>query len=69
MYQRVFYGGSFYDELRVGTPDEFDLDLLLALPKLLYPEIVPSNKPGHVMLKINKYNEFLLQKDLAARYK
>lgn len=69
MYTRVFFGGSFYDGLRVGQPDEFDLDLLLALPKLLEPVITTSNVPGFVRLKFKEYIKFLNQHELALRYK
>lgn len=69
MYTRVFFGGSYYDGLRVGQPDEFDLDLLLTLPKLVEPTITTSNLPGFVHLQFKEYIKFLKQTDLVVRYK
>ncbi|CAH1155729.1 unnamed protein product [Phaedon cochleariae] len=69
MYSSVFYGGSYYDGLRVGQPDEFDLDLLLSLPKLVEPTLTTSNKPGFVHVKLNGYNKFIKQSEMISRYK
>nr|XP_022917144.1 cyclic GMP-AMP synthase-like [Onthophagus taurus] len=53
LYQRVFYGGSFYDNLKVGQPDEFDLDLLFVLPKSVRFEMLQvGDYPGFVQLKV-----------------
>lgn len=63
LYEETFYGGSYFDDLKVGKPDEFDLDLLLVLPKACEihktktcPCIVvqPSNKPGFFWFKVAK---------------
>lgn len=63
IYKKPFYGGSYYDDLKVGKPDEFDLDLLLALPKRCEThkvpncgcvQLIPSNKPGYFWFKIEK---------------
>jgi len=32
LFQEIYHTGSYYDGLRVGDPDEFDLNLLLKLP-------------------------------------
>nr|XP_023014924.1 cyclic GMP-AMP synthase-like isoform X1 [Leptinotarsa decemlineata] len=69
MYKRVFYGGSYYDGLRVGQPDEFDLDLLMTLPKLVEPVLSISNLPGFVHLKFNDFMTFHKQTDMVVRYK
>ncbi|CAG9862669.1 unnamed protein product [Phyllotreta striolata] len=54
LFTRVFYGGSFYDGLRVKDPNEFDLDLLLRLPKLSEPKLIPDDDvPGYTILKLN----------------
>ncbi|KAJ8924711.1 hypothetical protein NQ315_000863 [Exocentrus adspersus] len=68
MFSTVFCGGSFYDGLRVGKPDEFDLDLLLNLPKALEPTITTSNVPGYVHVQFKGYANFMRQKDLVAKY-
>ena len=52
LFERVFYGGSYYDDLRVGKPDEFDLDLLLRFPKNVKYEASISNLPGYLYLKV-----------------
>lgn len=52
MYNRIFYGGSFYDGLKVGKPEEYDLDLLLSLPKIANPQMIESDLPGYVHLQL-----------------
>lgn len=32
LYKSKYYGGSYYDNLKVGEPNEYDLDLVLRLP-------------------------------------
>ncbi|RZC42727.1 Mab-21 domain containing protein [Asbolus verrucosus] len=61
MYRRVFYGGSFYDGLRVGKPKEFDLDLLLTLPNFAQPVLTTSNIPGFVFLKLENLDAWMRQ--------
>ncbi|XP_044271594.1 cyclic GMP-AMP synthase-like [Tribolium madens] len=61
MFSRVFYGGSYYDGLRVGKPEEFDLDLLLSVPKYAEPTIIVSKVPGFVHLKLGNYDGFMRQ--------
>ncbi|CAG9839638.1 unnamed protein product [Diabrotica balteata] len=69
MYFTTFFGGSFYDGLRVGAPDEFDLDLLMNLPKILNTDLSNSKDPGFVHLKINNLLELFKQPHLAERFK
>ncbi|KAJ8961316.1 hypothetical protein NQ314_005965 [Rhamnusium bicolor] len=64
-----FFGGSFYDGLRIGQPDEYDLDLLLSLPKLVEPTITTSDIPGYVHLQFKEYIKFLKEIKMAVRYK
>ncbi|XP_076258008.1 cyclic GMP-AMP synthase-like receptor [Rhynchophorus ferrugineus] len=33
LYERNYFGGSYYNGSKVGKPDEFDIDLVLVLPK------------------------------------
>ncbi|CAG9761037.1 unnamed protein product [Ceutorhynchus assimilis] len=40
LFERLFYGGSFYDNLKVQNPNEFDIHLLMVLPSC---EIHKSN--------------------------
>lgn len=68
LYTRTFYGGSFFDGLRVGQPDEFDLDLLLTIPKLVVIDQKLANVPGYVTLQLDLTNLFK-QADLKERYK
>ncbi|GJQ86342.1 hypothetical protein Trydic_g9036 [Trypoxylus dichotomus] len=50
LFRRVFYGGSYYDGIRIKKPDEFDLDLLLHIPKC---QISRGKVPGHVRIRID----------------
>lgn len=73
IYEQPFFGGSFYDDLKVGKPDEFDLDLLMVVPKLCQMHnskicgcisVKPSNKPGFFWFKMKEnfyppFNRFI----------
>ncbi|KAK9752269.1 Mab-21 protein nucleotidyltransferase domain [Popillia japonica] len=50
-YNRIFYGGSYFDGLRVGAPTEFDLDILLKVPKNVTSVLEHTNEPGYLSLK------------------
>lgn len=52
MYTNIFYGGSFYDGLKVGKPEEYDLDLLISLPKIANPVFIESDVPGYVYVQM-----------------
>lgn len=58
LYERLFYGGSYYDGLRVGHPEEFDLDLLLRLPKLIDVSLDITNVPGFVSMQLKNIDAF-----------
>ncbi|XP_068911431.1 cyclic GMP-AMP synthase-like receptor [Tenebrio molitor] len=69
MFTRVFYGGSYYDGLRVGKPEEFDLDLLLSLPKYAAPVLTTSKMPGFVHLQLQKFDDWLKQPEAMPTYR
>lgn len=50
MYKELFYAGSFYEGLKVGSSDEYDIDLLLKFPSTDDIEIRHGNVPGFVNL-------------------
>lgn len=52
MYTTIYYGGSFYDGLKVGKPEEYDLDLLISLPKFANPQVIESDLPGYAHVQI-----------------
>lgn len=57
LYERTFYGGSYYDGLKVAKPEEYDLDLILNIPAIVEPTVVVSDKPGFVHIEILEYNK------------
>lgn len=57
MFERMFYGGSYYDGLKISKPEEYDLDLVLNLPGCVKPIVENSTKPGFVHVKILEYNK------------
>lgn len=61
LYTTIYYGGSYYDGLKVGKPEEYDLDLLFLLPKYANPEIIESNLPGYVYVKIPDMEKLMKQ--------
>ncbi|XP_072379386.1 cyclic GMP-AMP synthase-like receptor [Diabrotica undecimpunctata] len=48
-----YFGGSYYDGLKVGKPEEYDLDLLFELPPEVKPAIEVSQKHGFVHVVLN----------------
>lgn len=52
LYTNIYYGGSYYDGLKVGKPEEYDLDLLMALPKIANPLFIESDAPGYVYVQL-----------------
>ncbi|GFG31157.1 hypothetical protein Cfor_08626, partial [Coptotermes formosanus] len=43
VYSRICGAGSYYDGLKVGKPEEFDMDIVIRLP-INYEEVVIENK-------------------------
>ncbi|KAJ8927933.1 hypothetical protein NQ314_019564, partial [Rhamnusium bicolor] len=64
LYERKFYGGSYYDGIKVGKPEEYDLDFVLNLPLIVEPAVQNSDKPGFVNCIIKEYMK-LLKRDEA----
>lgn len=58
----VYHSGSFYDGLRVGNPNEFDLNILLKLPINSVDLNFDAKKarPGFVRLSFEKDPSFLI---------
>jgi hypothetical protein len=61
LYRRPFYGGSYYDRLHVktlGQSYDYDLDLLLSIPKKASPTLIRSHIPGHIKLQVQNVSWF-----------
>lgn len=55
IYERFFFGGSFYDGLKVGKPNEFDIDLVFTLPTTANATIIINGQyPGFVEVQVNR---------------
>ncbi|XP_044271607.1 cyclic GMP-AMP synthase-like [Tribolium madens] len=48
----IFGNGSSFEGLKVGQPDEFDIDILLTLPGETQPEVKTDTIPGFVQLQL-----------------
>ncbi|XP_049818700.1 cyclic GMP-AMP synthase-like receptor [Aethina tumida] len=59
LFERFFYGGSFYDDLKVGKAEEYDLDFVFNLPVCIKPKIEVSDKHGFVYCKIHDFASML----------
>lgn len=59
LFERFFYGGSFYDDLKVGKAEEYDLDFVFNLPVCIKPKIEISDKHGFVYCKIHDFATML----------
>ncbi|KAI4471740.1 cell fate determining protein mab21-related [Holotrichia oblita] len=59
LYKHIYYGGSYYDGLKISKPEEYDCDLLLELPKVLNPLIttVPEH-PGFVQMLVTDLEKY-----------
>ncbi|VEN43689.1 unnamed protein product [Callosobruchus maculatus] len=68
MFERKFYGGSFYDGIKVGKPIEFDLDFVLNLPVLIKPVVEVGDKPGFVQVRITEFDKLLNQPEQYRKY-
>jgi hypothetical protein len=53
MFRRIFYGGSYFDGLHVSRNYDYDLDLLLVMPKAASPDLQQSEFPSHIQLQVN----------------
>lgn len=58
LYKTIFYGGSFYDGIRVGHPEEFDLDLIFTLPKNIEVLLTITNIQGFVQAQLTDFETF-----------
>ncbi|KAJ8936749.1 hypothetical protein NQ318_016120 [Aromia moschata] len=67
MYERKFYGGSYYDGIKVGKPEEYDLDYVLNLPLIVEPVVEASDSPGFVHVRITEYMT-MLKRDEATKF-
>lgn len=52
MYTNILYGGSYYDGLKVGKPEEYDLDFVMSLPKVANPQFIESDVAGYVHIQL-----------------
>ncbi|KAF2896784.1 hypothetical protein ILUMI_09402 [Ignelater luminosus] len=68
LIRKEFYGGSYYDDLKVSKPNEYDLDLLLHLPPYTCPVISASEMPGYVKIELENIRNFERKKDESDRY-
>lgn len=58
LYNKNFYGGSYYDGLKVGRPNEYDIDLLLKFPSKQGIEIREGEVPGFVNMYMHNKTGF-----------
>lgn len=68
MYNNIYYGGSYYDGLKVGKPEEYDLDLLMSLPKIGNPQIIESDVAGYVYIQLPLFEKLKKQPE-GCKYK
>ncbi|XP_060520933.1 cyclic GMP-AMP synthase-like receptor [Cylas formicarius] len=57
MFEKNFYGGSYYDNLKVGNPNEFDLDFVMNVPLVVEPKLSCSVHPGFVKVQISAFKK------------
>lgn len=67
MYTAIYYGGSYYDGLKISDPGEYDCDLLLRLPAYAKP-MVQISSPGFVQVQLTDWEKFSKQPEFKAYY-
>ncbi|KAF7270630.1 hypothetical protein GWI33_016426 [Rhynchophorus ferrugineus] len=69
LYTELYYGGSYYDGLKITKPNEYDLDLKLVIPKHINSQVrVDEKRPGYVQITFfNPYNRYLAATDKPTR--
>lgn len=68
LFRTKYYGGSYYDNLKISKPCEYDLDILLNLPKMLSPTVEVSDKPGFVHVSLKTMDMLQKKKDEAPKF-
>ncbi|XP_066151130.1 cyclic GMP-AMP synthase-like receptor isoform X2 [Euwallacea fornicatus] len=68
LFKAKYHGGSYYDRLKVGRPNEYDLDIILTLPKMVNPVLICGDSPGFVQVKLENL-ENILQKSAKVQEK
>lgn len=63
LFRNICYTGSYYDGLKIGKPEEFDLDLVMSLPKLCNVQLIKSDCPGYVHLQLVDLEKLFKQKE------
>ncbi|XP_044730046.1 cyclic GMP-AMP synthase-like [Chrysoperla carnea] len=64
-FQSILYAGSYFEGLKVGKPDEYDLDLIFKLP-INYDELEITSspeRPGYVKIRLSDLEHRRLVKD------
>lgn len=63
MFQEISYGGSYYDSLKIGKPEEYDLNLVMVLPKTANVQVIESDTAGYVHLKLTELKGLMKQNE------
>lgn len=54
IFKKLFYGGSYFEGLRVAHADEYDIHMLLELPPRVNARVQVSNVHGYVHVKFER---------------
>ncbi|XP_044272464.1 uncharacterized protein LOC123016253 [Tribolium madens] len=68
LYQDISYVSSFYDGLKIGSPNEYDLDCNLRFPKVVGAMIEESDKPGYVHVVLRNLEALQKNETEGAKY-
>lgn len=68
LFRKEYYGGSYYDGLKVSKPNSYDLYLLLALPVYASPVILTSDMPEYVRVQLENIRNFEIKRDESVNY-
>ncbi|XP_045465012.1 cyclic GMP-AMP synthase-like isoform X2 [Harmonia axyridis] len=52
LFNKILFGGSYYDGLKIHLPDEYDIDIVLKLPKKANAQLTVNEKPGFVKVYV-----------------
>ncbi|KRT86351.1 hypothetical protein AMK59_490, partial [Oryctes borbonicus] len=69
LFNTIYYGGSYYDGLKISDPGEYDCDLLLVLPSYAKPVVTTeTNYPGFVKIFLSDLEKFRKQPEYPKYY-
>lgn len=70
MFTTIYFGGSFYDGLKIGEPEEYDCDLLMKIPLYAKSQVTMSEEnPGYVQVQLTNMEKWRVQPEFKENFR